>query len=184
MDHRCLGRPVIWKSVRPAALSSSVRVFLALLRSFSLCARESETMRATRWYSSGSSQKKDKSSSSHLTEEIPRRSASGAYTSMVSRALNRRRSGGSAANVRMLWRRSASLMITTRMSFDMARNILRRLSACFSSIELTSMDVSFVTPSTSSATDLPKREEISSSEADVSSTVSCMRAAQMVSSSI
>ena len=51
---------------------------MALWASSSRWARESCTMRATRWYSSGSSQKKARSSSSHLTEEMPRRSARGA----------------------------------------------------------------------------------------------------------
>ena len=74
--------------------------------------------------------------------------------------------------------------MTTRMSFDIARNILRRLSACFSSIELTSIDVSFVTPSTSSETVAPKRSVRSSRVADVSSTVSWRRAAQIGSASM
>ena len=37
---------------------------------------------------------------------------------------------GSAASVRMLWSRSASLMTTTRISSAIARNILRMFSAC------------------------------------------------------
>lgn len=72
----------------------------------------------------------------------------------------------------MLWSLSASLMMTTRMSLDMARNILRSVRACFSSMELTLMEVSFVTPSTSSATVSPKRSRTSSRVTGVSSTVS------------
>ena len=117
-------------------------------------------------------------------ELMPSLSASGAYTSMVSRALKRLRSGGSAASVRMLWSLSASLMMTTRMSLDMARNILRSVRACFSSMELTLMEVSFVTPSTSSATVSPKRSRTSSRVTGVSSTVSCSSAAQMGSASM
>ena len=117
-------------------------------------------------------------------ELMPSLSASGAYTSMVSRALKRLLSGGSAASVRMLCSLSASLMMTTRMSFDMARNILRSVRACFSSMELTLMEVSFVTPSTSSATVSPKRSRTSSRVTGVSSTVSCSSAAQMGSASM
>ena len=150
----------------------------------SRCARVSCTISATCSYSSCSRYKNAKSSSSHLIELIPSLSAKGAYTSMVSRALKFRRWGGSAASVRILCKRSASLMIITRMSLDIAKNILRRLRACFSSIELTSMEVSLVTPSTKSITVSPKRLRISSSVADVSSTVSCKSAAQIESSSI
>ena len=170
--------------VSPTLLSSSSSVLMAPSVSASRCARLSWTMRAMRSYSSGSSQKNARSSSSHLTFDMPRRSASGAYTSMVSRALKSLRSGLSAASVRMLCRRSASLMMTTRMSFDMARNILRRLSAWRSSIDETSMLVSLVTPSTSSATSVPKRSVSSSSEASVSSTVSWSSAAAMLSASM
>ena len=115
---------------------------------------------------------------------MPRRSARGAYTSMVSRALNRRRSSRRAASVRMLCRRSASLTMITRMSLDMARNILRSVSACFSSMLSTSMLVSLVTPSTSSATVSPNRPDTSASEVSVSSTVSCSSAAHTTSQSI
>ena len=43
-----------------------------------------------------------------------------------------RRSSRRAASVRMLCRRSASLMTMTRMSLDMATNILRMVAACSS----------------------------------------------------
>ena len=84
----------------------------------------------------------------------------------------------------MLCRRSASFTMITRMSRLMARNILRRLSACFSSMLSTSMLVSLVTPSTSSATMSPKSPATSESEVSVSSTVSCRSAAHTTSQSI
>ena len=66
----------------------------------------------------------------------------------------------------------------------MARNILRRFSACLASMESTSIEVSFVTPSTSSATVSPNSSERSESVAGVSSTVSWSSAAQITSSSM
>ena len=103
---------------------------------------------------------------------------------MVSFALSRRFCGSHPSLVRMLCRRSASLMMTTRMSWLMAKNIFRRFQACFSSIEATLTFVSLVTPSTRSATVSPNKPLSWSSEAEVSSTVSWSRAAQMVSSSM
>ena len=49
----------------------------------------------------------------------------------------------------MLCRRSASLMMMTRMSLAIAMNILRRFSTCASSFDWYGMRVSLVTPSTS-----------------------------------
>ena len=63
-----------------------------------------------------------------------------------------RRSSRRAASVRMLCRRSASLMTMTRMSLDMATNILRMVAACSSVRDSTSMRVILVTPSTSART--------------------------------
>ena len=65
--------------------------------------------------------------------------------------------------VRMLCRRSASLITTTRMSSAIARNILRRLSAWTPSSQAASSGrsrlrrLSLVTPSTRRATSAPKR---------------------------
>ena len=69
---------------------------------------------------------------------------------MVSRALSRRFCSGHASPVRILWRRSQSLMIMTRTSRLMASSILRRFSACSSSMFENWILVSLVTPSTSS----------------------------------
>ena len=54
-------------------------------------------------------------------------------SAFVSRAMRSRRSGARASIVRILCKRSASLMRTTRMSSTMARTILRTLSAWASS---------------------------------------------------
>ena len=105
----------------------------------------------------------------------------GAYTSMVSRALSRRFCSGQASPVRMLCSRSQSLMIITRTSRLMASSILRRFSACSSSMLENWILVSLVTPSTSRATSSPKAAFRSSSVVGVSSTTSCSRAAAMLS---
>ena len=61
----------------------------------------------------------------------------------------------------------------THLSFAMARNILRRFSACISTLSLDQDSwVSFVTPSTRSATSGPNSLERSSSVMTVSSTTS------------
>jgi len=52
-----------------------------------------------------------------------------------SRAIDCCLTGGRLASVRMLCRRSASLMMMTRMSLAIARNILRRFSTCASSLD-------------------------------------------------
>ena len=92
---------------------------------------------------------------------MPRRLASGAKISSVSRAMRSRFSAGRWPSVRMLCSRSASLMTTTRTSSPMARNVLRSVSLASSllrgrprfgrpSCALTRGScVSLVTPSTS-----------------------------------
>ena len=75
--------------------------------------------------------------------------------------------------VRMLCSRSASLMTRTRGSLAMATTILRTVSACAASPNLTLS--SLVTPSTSSATWSPKSRRRVSRPYSVSSTVSCSR---------
>ena len=62
---------------------------------------------------------------------------------------------GSAASVRMLCSRSASLMIRTRRSLAIATSILRIVAACWASLESNLMRSSLVTPSTMPATSGP-----------------------------
>ena len=71
-------------------------------------------------------------------------------------------------------------MTSTRMSRDIATIILRMVSACAESPYLTLS--SLVTPSTSAATSSPKSERSCPNVYDVSSTVSCSRAATSVGS--
>ncbi len=79
----------------------------------------------------------------------------------------------------MLCRRSASLITSTRMSRDIATTILRTVSASAAAPYLTLS--SLVTPSTSAAISSPNWPRSSVSVYGVSSTVSCSRAAQIVS---
>ena len=72
----------------------------------------------------------------------------------------------------MLCVRSASLTMITRMSRTMASSILRKLSACASARLLNWIWSSLLTPSTSSATSVPKRVVISSLAVGVSSMTS------------
>ena len=65
----------------------------------------------------------------------------------------------------------------TRTSRAIASSILRKFSACASSADWNSMRSSLETPSTSSATGLPKVSEISSLVTEVSSVTSCSSAA-------
>ena len=95
-----------------------------------------------------------------------------------------RRSSRRAPRVRMLCRRSASLMTMTRMSLLMATNILRMVAACSSVRLSTSMRVIFVTPSTSCATWGLNSASTWSRVTLVSSTVSCSSAAHSVSTSM
>ena len=108
----------------------------------------------------------------------------GAYTSIVSRALSRRFCSGQASPVRILCSRSHSLMIMTRTSWLMASSILRRFSACCSSMLENWILVSLVTPSTSRATSAPKADLTSSMVMGVSSTTSWSREAAMLSVSM
>ena len=102
---------------------------------------------------------------------------------MVSRAFSRCFFSDWYWRVRMLCRRSHSLMRITRTSWAMAMNILRRFSICSSSLEVYCIRVSLVTPSTRSATVEPKSLAMSSWEASVSSMQSWSRAAMMESKS-
>ena len=99
---------------------------------------------------------------------------------MVSRAVRTRFSSLQNLSVRMLCRRSASLMMTTRMSFAIAKNILRSDSAFCSSLVRNSMPSSLVTPSTRCATSEPNCASMVSNDALVSSMQSCSSAATMV----
>ena len=69
------------------------------------------------------------------------------------------------------------------MSLAMAMSILRRFSACSSSLLVYCTRVSFVTPSTMSATAVPNWRAMSSWVRLVSSITSCSSAAMMESSS-
>ncbi|CAO0825430.1 hypothetical protein SMICM17S_00028 [Streptomyces microflavus] len=84
--------------------------------------------------------------------------------------------------VRMLCSRSASLMTRTRGSLAMATTILRTVSACAASPNLTLS--SLVTPSTRRATWSPNSRLRVSRPYSVSSTVSCSRPAIRVAGSI
>ena len=117
------------------------------------------------------------SSISTRTRPIWRRSASGAKTSSDSRAIFFCFSGGSAPRVRKLCRRSANLIIRTRISCPVAMRSLRRLlpvcgrySSRFFIPERALL--SFVTPFTRKATSLPNSSSISLRVRSVSSTVS------------
>jgi hypothetical protein len=103
--------------------------------------------------------------------------------SSVSRAIRSCFVSGSDAMVRMLWRRSASLMIRTRMSFAIATSILRIVAACCASLESNWSRSSFVTPSTIALTSGPKSRSSSSLVTAVSSTASWSSAAATVTSS-
>ncbi len=70
---------------------------------------------------------------------------------------------GIAPIVRMLCRRSASLMTSTRQSLAIATSILRIVAACCASLESKRSRSSLVTPSTSSPTSGPNCSSIRSS---------------------
>ena len=89
---------------------------------------------------------------------------------------------GTNSSVRMLCRRSASLIRSTRTSSAIASSSLRRFSACLASRETSSSRFSLVSPSTSAPISWPKMLSISARVASVSSMVSCRRAATMVAS--
>ncbi len=96
---------------------------------------------------------------------------------MVSFAMRALFEGCMTCKVRMLCSRSASLIRITRTSFDIARSILRKFSACSSSCESNFILSSLDTPSTRSATTTPNNSSISSFVTAVSSTTSWRRAA-------
>ena len=143
-------------------------------------------------YATGSRYFKAKSSSSILILDIPRRWARGAYTSSVSFEIKSCFARGIKFNVRILCSLSASFMRMTLISFAMARNILRRFSACISSLSaflsFGSLVLSvrcrcfnFVTPSTRCATSSPNSARISSMVMMVSSSTSWSSPAAIVS---
>src|SRR4051812_29057031 len=87
-------------------------------------------------------------------------------------------------SVRMLCRRSASLISSTRMSLAIATNIFRTFSACSASLDRNVILSSLVRPSTISATCGPNSFSMSSSVRSVSSTTSCSSALTSVVVSI
>ena len=135
-----------------------------------------------------------RSSSSHLNCQMPRRLASGAKISSVSWAMRWRLAAGRCASVRMLCRRSASLMSIMRTSSPIARNVLRMVSArCAVMVPgnagagsgapalstRATCCVSCVTPSTSRAISGLNSRCKSATVVLVSSTTSCSSAAAM-----
>ncbi len=103
--------------------------------------------------------------------------------SRVSRAVRSCLCSGMAAMVRMLWRRSESLMMRTRRSLAMATSIFRIDAACWASLVSNLMRSSLVTPSTMAVTSAPKSASRSSRVMPVSSTASWSKAAATVTSS-
>ena len=104
---------------------------------------------------------------------MPRRLASGAKISRVSREIRFCFSGARCSRVRMLWSRSASFTTITRISLAIAKNIRRKFSACCSVLLENSNLDNLVTPSTNVRTSVPKRSSSSSRVTGVSSTTSC-----------
>src|SRR6185437_2940943 len=92
--------------------------------------------------------------------------------------------GSEVLEVRMLCRRSASLMRMTRMSSTMASSILRTLSAWRAAWPCRSSRSILVTPSTRWATTGPNSRASCSLVAGVSSTASWRRPAEMQTTSI
>ena len=83
----------------------------------------------------------------------------------------------------MLCNRSASLTRITRASFTIASSILRKFSACRSSLDENGIVLIFVTPSTTCATSGPNSSLTRSMVVNVSSTTSCSSPAAMATSS-
>ncbi len=92
-------------------------------------------------YFCGSVYRNPRSSSSHLNCQIPNLFAIGANMSNVSWAILRCLSEGRALSVRILCKRSASIITTTRTSSPIARSIFRIVSAKSSLILLASPGV-------------------------------------------
>ena len=120
---------------------------------------------------------KHNSSNSTRRPCIPSRNAIGAYISKVSRAMRLRFSSLIASRVRILCKRSASLIMITRTSLTIASIILRKFSACASSLDSNSRWVNLLTPSTNSATSSPNSLLRCSFAVSVSSITSCNIAA-------
>ena len=96
---------------------------------------------------------------------------------MFSSALSRCFCGVIYSMVRILCKRSASLIIITLISSDMAMSIFRIFSACCSSREEKGTLPSLVTPLIKLAISLPNIFVISSKVMSVSSTTSCSKPA-------
>ena len=119
-----------------------------------------------------------KSSNSVFMEYSPRRCASGAYRNFVSEAIFTCCSGFMELSVRMLWRRSANLIKTTRRSSEIVRIILRKFSAC-TDVFWSKASGILVKPSIIRRALTPNRSSTSWSVMCVSSTVSCNKAQAM-----
>ena len=90
--------------------------------------RRSARLLAISLYFSGFTWRNARSSNSHLTCQIPSLFASGAKISRVSCAILFRLTSGMYPKVRILCRRSASFIKTTRISSPIARNTFRNVS--------------------------------------------------------
>ncbi len=132
-----------------------------------------------RSYSAGCSYLKLRSSSSVFMAKRPRRWASGAYIYKVSPAILYCLLGAMEPRVRMLCRRSAIFMSTTRMSSLIVSRSLRKFSAWAEALSPKIPPEILVSPSTMRAILRPKCCSISSTRYSVSSTTSCSNAAQI-----
>ena len=132
----------------------------------------------------GCKQSNAKSSSSARTFCIPIRSAIGPYISRVSFATLICLFLGRKSIVRMLCNLSASLTTITRTSFAMARAIFWKLFISLSALDWKSSFPILLTPSTISDTSLPKILSIFLFSILQSSRTSCIRPAQIESTSI
>ena len=128
IEKKCLTRPSISASM-PALLICIPTSLIMLLINASLPGLLILTCSTRSLYTSGIRYFMERSSSSTLILEIPSLLAIGAYISIVSLDFSICLFGDWYCIVRMLWRRSASLIIITLISLAMARNILRRFSA-------------------------------------------------------
>mmetsp|Transcript_22064 Transcript_22064/g.56334 ORF Transcript_22064/g.56334 Transcript_22064/m.56334 type:complete len:229 (-) Transcript_22064:405-1091(-) len=201
-----LVRPPTWtERSRPCShgsLSSiSSIVAFASSRTCSYSTKREEICCDSPSYSWGKRYLNERSASSVLYCHMPRRWASGAKISRVSRAIDARFSTGMYCSVRMLCMRSASFTTTMRQSSAIAMNMERIFSICSISLEVGLSSVprswrsivertifgsllTLVSPSTILRTVCPKSVSTSLNDRHVSSTVSWRRPEMMVELSI
>ena len=131
MLKKCLTLPSISQGI-PALSICCLTSATISLTNFSLASLPSFNWRSRSWYTSGWRNLSERSSSSTLILEIPSLCAIGEYISIVSLDFSICFSGVWYCIVRWLWSLSASLINITLISLAIARNILRRFSACLS----------------------------------------------------